>query len=51
MKPLGDGFIRLIAMVVTPIIFCAVASGIAGMQDLKRVGHVGGKALLCGVRY
>ncbi len=46
MKPLGDGFIRLIAMVVTPIIFCTVVSGIAGMQDLKRVGRVGGKALL-----
>jgi aerobic C4-dicarboxylate transport protein len=46
MKPLGDGFIRLIAMVVTPIIFCTVVSGIAGMHDLKRVGRVGGKALL-----
>ncbi len=46
MKPLGDGFIRLIAMVVTPIIFCTVVCGIAGMQDLKRVGRVGGKALL-----
>ena len=46
MKPLGDGFIRLIGMVVTPIIFCTVVSGIAGMHDLKRVGRVGGKALL-----
>lgn len=42
----GDGFIWLIAMVVTSIIFCTVVSGIAGMQDLKRMGHVGGKALL-----
>lgn len=46
MKPLGDGFIRLITMIVTPIIFCTVVSGIAGMQDMKRVGRVGGKALL-----
>ena len=46
MKPLGDGFIRLITMIVTPIIFCTVVSGIAGMQDLKKVGRVGGKALL-----
>jgi aerobic C4-dicarboxylate transport protein len=46
MKPLGDGFIRLITMVVTPIIFCTVVSGIAGMQDLKKVGRVGGKALI-----
>jgi aerobic C4-dicarboxylate transport protein len=45
MKPLGDAFIRLITMVVTPIIFCTVVSGIAGMQDLKKVGRVGGKAL------
>jgi aerobic C4-dicarboxylate transport protein len=46
MKPLGDAFIRLITMVVTPIIFCTVVSGIAGMQDLKKVGRVGGKALI-----
>lgn len=46
MKPLGDGFIRLITMVVTPIIFCTVVTGIAGMQDMKKVGRVGGKALL-----
>jgi aerobic C4-dicarboxylate transport protein len=46
MKPLGDGFIRLISMIVTPIIFCTVVSGIAGMQDMKKVGRVGGKALL-----
>lgn len=46
MKPLGDGFIRLITMVITPIIFCTVVSGIAGMSDLKKVGRVGGKALL-----
>jgi aerobic C4-dicarboxylate transport protein len=46
MKPLGDGFIRLITMVISLIIFCTVVSGIASMQDLKKVGRVGGKALL-----
>ena len=46
MKPLGDGFIRLITMVITLVIFCTVVTGIAGMQDLKKVGRVGGKALL-----
>jgi aerobic C4-dicarboxylate transport protein len=46
MKPLGDAFIRLITMMITIIIFCTVVSGIAGMQDLKKVGRVGGKALL-----
>jgi aerobic C4-dicarboxylate transport protein len=46
MKPLGDTFIRLITMVITPIIFCTVVSGIAGMQDMRKVGRVGGKALL-----
>jgi aerobic C4-dicarboxylate transport protein len=46
MKPLGDGFIRLITMIISLIIFCTVVSGIANMQDLKKVGRVGGKALL-----
>ncbi|MCO5397089.1 dicarboxylate/amino acid:cation symporter [Ralstonia soli] len=46
MKPLGDGFIQLIKMVIGPIIFCTVVSGIAGMRDMKKVGRVGGKALL-----
>ena len=46
MKPLGDGFIRLITMVITLVIFCTVVTGIAGMQDMKKVGRVGGKALL-----
>lgn len=46
MKPLGDAFIKLIKMVIGPIIFCTVVSGIAGMQDMKKVGRVGGKALL-----
>ena len=46
MKPLGDGFIRLIATIISLIIFCTVVSGIASMQDMKKVGRVGGKALL-----
>jgi len=46
MKPLGDAFIRLITMIITLVIFCTVVTGIAGMENLKRVGRVGGKALL-----
>src|SRR5229473_2775967 len=46
MKPLGDAFIRLITMILTMVIFCTVVTGIAGMEDLKKVGRVGGKALL-----
>ncbi len=46
MKPLGDGFIKLIKMIIAPVIFCTVVSGIAGMQDIKKIGRVGGKALL-----
>jgi aerobic C4-dicarboxylate transport protein len=46
MKPLGDGFVALIRMIIAPIIFCTVVSGIAGMDDMKKVGRVGGKALL-----
>ena len=46
MKPLGDGFIKLIKMIIAPIIFCTVVAGIAGMQDMKKVGRVGAKALL-----
>ena len=46
MKPLGDAFIRLISMVITLIIFCTVVSGIAGMEDMRKVGRVGGKALV-----
>jgi aerobic C4-dicarboxylate transport protein len=46
MKPLGDGFIKLIRMVIGPIIFCTVVGGVAGMGDMKKVGRVGGKALL-----
>lgn len=46
LKPLGDAFIKLIKMIIGPIIFCTVVSGITSMQDVKRVGRVGGKALL-----
>jgi aerobic C4-dicarboxylate transport protein len=46
LKPLGDGFIKLVKMVIAPIIFCTVVAGIAGLQDLKKVGRVGVKALI-----
>jgi aerobic C4-dicarboxylate transport protein len=46
MKPLGDGFIKLIKMIIAPVIFCTVVTGIAGMDDMKKVGRVGAKALL-----
>jgi aerobic C4-dicarboxylate transport protein len=46
MRPLGDAFIRLITMVISLVIFCTVAAGIAGMDSIKKVGRVGGKALL-----
>ena len=46
MKPLGDGFIKLIKMIIAPIIFCTVVVGIAGMEDMKKIGKTGGLALL-----
>ncbi len=46
MKPLGDAFIKLIKMLIAPIIFCTVVHGIASMEDMKKVGRVGFKALL-----
>ena len=46
MKPLGDSFIKLIKMIIAPVIFCTVVSGIAGMHDIKKIGRVGGKALV-----
>ncbi len=46
MKPLGDGFIKLIKMILAPVIFCTVVLGIAGTGDLKKVGRTGGLALL-----
>lgn len=46
LKPLGDGFIALVKMLIAPIIFCTVVLGIAGAGTMKKVGRVGGKALL-----
>jgi aerobic C4-dicarboxylate transport protein len=46
LQPLGDGFIKLIKMMIAPIIFCTVVSGIAGVTNVKKVGRVGGKALI-----
>src|ERR1700760_427954 len=45
-KALGDGFIKLIKMVIAPIIFCTVVSGISHIQDARKVGRVGVKALI-----
>jgi len=46
LKPLGDGFIKLVKMMIAPIIFCTVVHGIASMGDLKRLGRTGFKALV-----
>jgi aerobic C4-dicarboxylate transport protein len=46
LKPLGDGFIALVKMLIAPIIFCTVVLGIAGAGNMKKVGRVGGKALV-----
>jgi aerobic C4-dicarboxylate transport protein len=46
LKPLGDGFIKLVKMMIPPVIFCTIVTGIAGMQDAKKVGRVGIKAII-----
>src|SRR5215831_8005427 len=46
LKPLGDGFIRLVKMLIGPVIFCTIVTGLAGMQDMKKAGRVGLKAIL-----
>ena len=46
MKPFGDAFIKLIKMIIAPIIFCTIVVGIAGMEDMKKVGKTGGYAVL-----
>ena len=46
MKPLGDGFIKLVKMIIAPVIFLTVTTGIAAMSDLKKVGRVVGKAMI-----
>src|ERR1700710_745984 len=45
LQPLGDGFIKLIRMIIAPLIFCTLVHGIASMSDLKKLGRIGGKAL------
>ena len=46
LKPLGDAFIKLVKMVIAPVIFLTVTTGIAGVSDLKKVGRVAGKAMI-----
>ncbi|MGI8821640.1 MAG: dicarboxylate/amino acid:cation symporter [Chthoniobacterales bacterium] len=46
LKPLGDGFIKLVKMIIAPIIFCTVVHGLASMSDLRKLGRIGGKTLL-----
>jgi aerobic C4-dicarboxylate transport protein len=46
LRPLGDGFIALVKMVIGPVIFCTVVLGIAGAGDMRKVGRVGGKAIV-----
>ena len=46
LKPLGDGFIKLIKMIIAPLIFCVVVHGIVGAGDLRKVGRVGTKAII-----
>lgn len=46
LKPLGDGFIKMIKMIIAPLIFCSIVLGISGMQDVKKVGAIGGFAML-----
>jgi len=46
MKPLGDGFIKLIKMVIAPLIFASIVIGIAGMKDVKKVGKIGLTAMI-----
>ena len=45
LKPLGDGFIKLVKMIITPVIFLTVVTGIAGMRDLGAFGRIAAKAL------
>ena len=40
LKPLGDGFIKLVKMMIAPVVFCTIVNGIAGMQNIKKVGRV-----------
>ena len=51
LKPLGDGFIALIKMMIGPVIFCTVVHGIGSMRDLRKVGRVGIKTLFTSRRF
>ena len=46
LKPFGDGFIKLIKMIIAPLIFCSIVLGIAGMQDVKKVGKIGIRSMI-----
>lgn len=46
LKPFGDGFIKLIKMIIAPLIFCSIVLGIGGMEDVKKVGRVGAKSMI-----
>ena len=46
LKPLGDGFIKLIKMIIAPLIFCSIVLGISGMEDVKKVGKLGIKTMI-----
>jgi len=47
MKPLGDGFIKIIKMMIGPIVFCAIVSGVCSMDNMRSAGRVAGKTMLC----
>lgn len=46
LKPFGDGFLKLIKMIIAPLIFCSIVLGIAGMEDIKKVGKLGVKSMV-----
>lgn len=46
LKPFGDGFIKLIKMIIAPLIFCSIVLGIGGMEDVKKVGRLGAKSMI-----
>jgi aerobic C4-dicarboxylate transport protein len=46
LKPLGDGFIKMIKMIIAPLIFCSIVLGISGMQNVKKIGNIGGLSML-----
>src|SRR5690606_6981360 len=46
LKPFGDGFIKMIKMIIAPLIFCSIVLGISGMQNVKKIGNIGGLSML-----